>query len=59
MADRMTLDEAIEHAEEQATACAVTSPACAEDHAQLAAWLRELRDRRSADAGATSNRGGA
>ena len=35
----MTLDEAIEHAEERTY---VTDP-CAKDHAQWADWLRELR----------------
>jgi len=35
----MTLDEAIEHAEERACG----NDQCAKDHAQLADWLRELR----------------
>lgn len=41
-ATKMTLDEAIEHADEVA-GCAAQ---CGVEHAQLAAWLRELRDRR-------------
>ncbi len=36
---RMTINEAIEHAEE--IACG--NDQCAKDHAQLADWLRELR----------------
>jgi hypothetical protein len=39
----MTLDEAIEHADEIARECGP----CAEDHRQLATWLRELKERRS------------
>ena len=35
----MTLDEAIEHASEVADGCGE----CAEEHEQLAEWLRELR----------------
>ena len=35
----MTIDEAIGHAEERACG----NDQCAEDHAQLADWLRELR----------------
>jgi hypothetical protein len=35
----MTLDEAIQHAEEQG----VDGNACAADHRQLAEWLRELK----------------
>lgn len=42
-ATQMTLDEAIEHAEEVA---GCTGAQCGVEHAQLAAWLRELRDRR-------------
>ena len=38
----MTLDEAIEHVEE--IACG--NDQCAKDHAQLADWLRELRQAR-------------
>ena len=42
----MTLEEAIAHAEEvAASGCGK----CAEDHRQLAEWLRELRDRRMKD----------
>ena len=36
----MTLDEAIEHADDRAT-CAGTN--CEAEHAQLAEWLRELK----------------
>jgi hypothetical protein len=39
----MTLDDAIHHAEQRA---AGTSP-CADQHAQLVAWLKELRVRRA------------
>jgi hypothetical protein len=39
----MTLDEAIAHAEEKAKG----DDACAKEHEQLAAWLRELRLRRN------------
>lgn len=35
----MTLNEAIAHAEERAQGCTE----CAQEHAQLAEWLRELR----------------
>lgn len=45
-ATKMTLDEAIEHAEEVA---GCTGAQCGVEHAQLAAWLRELRDRRAAE----------
>jgi len=38
----MTLDEAIEHAEERAYG----NDQCAKDHTQLADWLRELRQAR-------------
>ena len=38
----MTLDEAIEHADERACG----NDQCAKDHAQLADWLRELREAR-------------
>ena len=38
----MTLDEAIKHAEEKT--CGNT--ACAEEHRQLAEWLKELKWRR-------------
>ena len=40
----MTLDEAIIHAKEVAEKHGCT--ACGLDHAQLAAWLEELQDRR-------------
>lgn len=40
----MTLDEAIEHAEEKACG----SSECAKDHKQLAEWLKELKERREA-----------
>ena len=40
----ITLDEAIKHAEEKT--CGNT--ACAEEYGQLAEWLKELRDLRSA-----------
>lgn len=38
----MTLDEAIEHAEERACG----NDQCAKDYAQLSDWLRELREAR-------------
>jgi len=41
----MTLDEAIAHAEEVAEGCSK----CADEHRQLADWLKELRERRNAD----------
>ncbi len=41
----MTLQEAIEHCEEKAKG----NSKCAEDHAQLAEWLKELEERRQAD----------
>ena len=40
----MTLEEAIKHAEEKAKC----GGKCGEDHAQLAMWLKELRERRAA-----------
>ena len=43
----MTLNEAIAHAEERAQGCTE----CAQEHAQLAGWLRELRDIRAHRAG--------
>lgn len=46
-ATKMTLDEAIKHAEEVA---GCTAAQCGVEHAQLAAWLRELRDRRRVNA---------
>ena len=44
----MTLEEAIIHAEEVVDRCEVTDGgrACAEEHRQLAEWLKELRERR-------------
>lgn len=42
----MTLDEAIQHAREVAqSGCSE----CCKEHAQLAEWLEELRDRRAAE----------
>ena len=40
----MTLMEAIEHCEEKARELGCTE--CAQEHRQLAAWLRELKFRR-------------
>lgn len=47
----MTLDEAIAHAEYVADydCYGESQRRCAEDHRQLAEWLRELRDRRRKD----------
>ena len=42
----MTLDEAIEHAEEVANRECKRGSACGEEHRQLVEWLRELRDYR-------------
>ena len=44
----MTLEEAIIHTEEVADRCAVTdgNRQCEDEHRQLAAWLRELQERR-------------
>ena len=46
----MTLESAIIHAEEVADRCAVTdgNRQCEDEHRQLAAWLRELQERRKA-----------
>lgn len=44
--DRLHLNGAIAHADERADAL---SGPCAAQHAQLAAWLRELQERRKAD----------
>ena len=44
----MTIDEAIRHAEEKARELGCTE--CAQEHRQLAAWLRELKFRRKAQA---------
>ena len=40
----MTIDEAIRHAEDKARELGCTE--CAQEHRQLAAWLRELKFRR-------------
>ena len=47
----MTLESAIIHAEEVADRCAVTdgNRQCEDEHRQLAAWLRELQERRQKD----------
>jgi len=42
----MTLDEAIEHAED--IAISAIGCECREEHRQLAEWLRELQERRKA-----------
>lgn len=42
----MTLEEAIEHCEEVAK---ITCGECANEHLQLAEWLRELKQRREQD----------
>ena len=46
----MTLESAIIHTEEVADRCAVTdgNRQCEDEHRQLAAWLRELQERRKA-----------
>ena len=46
----MTIEQAIIHAEEVADRCAVTdgNRQCEDEHRQLAAWLRELQERRKA-----------
>ena len=46
----MTLESAIIRAEEVADRCAVTDGyrQCEDEHRQLAAWLRELQERRKA-----------
>ena len=44
----MTIDEAIRHAEDKARELGCTE--CAQEHRQLAAWLRELKFRRKAQA---------
>jgi hypothetical protein len=43
----MTLDEAIQHANEVASTC--SNKECGLDHAQLAMWLEELKQRRMRD----------
>ena len=40
----MTIDEAIQHCEDKARELGCTE--CAQEHRQLAAWLRELKFRR-------------
>lgn len=40
--DKMTLDEAIDHAEEQS--CKLGCTECGKEHKQLAEWLKELRE---------------
>lgn len=49
----MTLDEAIEHAEEVASSC---EGQCSLDHKQLAEWLKELKICRSHNRGCKPNR---
>ena len=44
----MSIDEAIRHAEDKA--CELGCTECAQEHRQLAAWLRELKFRRKAQA---------
>ena len=44
----LTIDEAIRHAEEKAQELGCTE--CAQEHYQLAGWLRELKFRRKAQA---------
>ena len=46
----MSLEQAIIHTEEVADRCAVTdgNRQCEDEHRQLAAWLRELAERRKA-----------
>ena len=43
----MTIEQAIEHAED--IAISAIGCECREEHRQLAAWLRELQERRKAD----------
>ena len=42
----MTLDEAIKHAEEVANDMELCCKECAEEHRQLAEWLKELKQYR-------------
>ena len=44
--NQLTLEQAIQHTDEKAAAL---SGPCAEQHKQLAQWLRELQERRKAD----------
>ena len=46
MVRTMTIEQAIEHAED--TAISAIGCECREEHRQLAAWLRELQERRKA-----------
>ncbi|HEE5213387.1 TPA: hypothetical protein R7J70_002187 [Klebsiella pneumoniae] len=46
----LTLEQAIQHTDEKAAALSVP---CAEQHKQLAEWLRELQERRKAMTRAT------
>lgn len=41
----MTLEKAIKHCEEKSSGCSQ----CADEHRQLAEWLRELKERRERD----------
>lgn len=43
----MTLNEAIQHCDEQAKTCDIKE--CANEHAQLRDWLIELREYRNRD----------
>ena len=45
---RLSIDEAIQHCEDKARELGCTE--CAQEHRQLAAWLRELKFRRKAQA---------
>ena len=44
----LSIEEAISHAEDKA--CELGCTECAQEHRQLAAWLRELKFRRKAQA---------
>ena len=44
----LSIDEAIQHCEDKARELGCTE--CAQEHRQLAAWLRELKFRRKAQA---------
>ena len=50
----MTIDEAIRHAEDKARELGCTE--CAQEHYQLAGWLRELKFRRKAQAALDATR---
>lgn len=45
----MTLDEAIKHCEDVAEDRCGCAEDCAEEHRQLAEWLKELKERRAKD----------